>query len=672
MAVDMLAQKDRQLKLMLALDTARDAVTEMDDPAAMFRAITRILKEQFMADACAVLLLDESGKETEALVSLGMPEDQALKLCWQAVALNSPGTIPGVDWTHTLGLLIILDQHPLGSILLTREQSSFTEDEKALLTIAENQLDSSVIQARMMWKLAQRNRELEAIYQIDRMSDSNIEEAELINSFSSILVEYFHAELSMVMVTHIDSGELILRGVVGKQSIPVGALDYIRELVGNIQVPQVISTPAGIEQLMLLAAPFLVAGVRLGAVVVGRKIPFTMADQRLIYAMMTQMDSAIVQSRLSQQLARRTRELEIIYHIDRIRDEESDFDEMLHRVLAEICKAVSGEIGYLMLYNLDKEDTLELKAVTLEGLLTTPTYYEVINRFSRQALAAGELVYANRPDGPVRSIIAIPLILNEQIIGVFGTVNSTSPRGFSAEDRRMLSAITSQVDTAVFERLERRRMRKVLSRSVDPKVLEHLLQRADNAVFGGERVLLTVLFADLRGSTEWTERTPPETLVSTLNIFLGKMTDVIFKHGGTLDKFVGDEVIALFGVPIKMEDHAYHAISAALEMQAVHKEIVAELAAQNIELPPMGIGVSTGELIAGEIGSPIRTDFTVMGRAMNLGSRLCGAAKGGEICISQPTYELVKTRVDAQAAASTQLKGLGDVSFYQLLKLKGS
>src|SRR5690606_33551540 len=197
-----------------------------------------------------------------------------------------------------------------------------------------------------------------------------------------------------------------------------------------IQVPQVISTPAGIEQLMLLAAPFLVAGVRLGAVVVGRKIPFTMADQRLIYAMMTQMDSAIVQSRLSQQLARRTRELEIIYHIDRIRDEESDFDEMLHRVLAEICKAVSGEIGYLMLYNLDKEDTLELKAVTLEGLLTTPTYYEVINRFSRQALAAGELVYANRPDGPVRSIIAIPLILNEQIIGVFGTVNSTSPRGF--------------------------------------------------------------------------------------------------------------------------------------------------------------------------------------------------------------------------------------------------
>src|SRR5690606_36925742 len=130
----------------------------------------------------------------------------------------------------------------------------------------------------------------------------------------------------------------------------------------------------------------------------------------------------------------------------------------------------------------------------------------------------------------------------------------------------------------VFERLERRQMRKVLSRSVDPKVLEHLLQRADDTVLAGERVVLSVLFADLRGSTEWAERTDPEELVNILNEFLSKMTDVIFKHGGTLDKFVGDEVIALFGCPVAMENHYQHAVRAALEMQAVHKKLQQQFA----------------------------------------------------------------------------------------------
>ncbi|MBC8098250.1 MAG: GAF domain-containing protein, partial [Armatimonadetes bacterium] len=356
---------------------------------------------------------------------------------------------------------------------------------------------------------------------------------------------------------------------------------------------------------------------------------------------------------------------------DHIRDQEHDFDTMLQRVLTEICRSVSGEVGFLMLYNQDREEPLELKASTVEGLLTSPAYFEIINRFSRQALAAGEMVYANRPDGPVRSIIAIPLILNEKVIGVFGTANSTSPRGFNAEDRRMLGAITSQVDTAVFERLERRRMRRVLSRSVDPKVLEHLLQRADDTVLSGERLLLTCLFADLRGSTEWAERTSPEQLVHSLNIFLGRMTDVIFENGGTLDKFVGDQVIALFGVPVKMDDHPEQAVRTALAMRDAHAQIQAELADKGIELPPLGIGVSTGEMIAGEIGSLVRTDFTAMGRAMNLGSRLCGVAKGGEIIISANTYELVRHLVEVTPAANAQLKGLGDVAFYQLLRIKG-
>jgi adenylate cyclase len=233
----------------------------------------------------------------------------------------------------------------------------------------------------------------------------------------------------------------------------------------------------------------------------------------------------------------------------------------------------------------------------------------------------------------------------------------------------LLSAITSQVDTAIFERLEQRRMRGLLSRSVDPKVLDFLLANSDAArLLTGERVTLSVLFADLRGSTEWTERTPPEKLVYTLNQFLSRMTDVIFGHGGTLDKFVGDEVIGLFGSPLYLGDHAHRAAAAALEMQAVHATLVKELAAQGYELPPLGIGVSSGEVTTGEFGPPIRTDFTAIGSAVNLGSRLCGAAGPNQIYISQATYNLIEAQSKVNVLQPLSLKGISQPApVYELL-----
>jgi len=219
----------------------------------------------------------------------------------------------------------------------------------------------------------------------------------------------------------------------------------------------------------------------------------------------------------------------------------------------------------------------------------------------------------------------------------------------------MLQAITSQVDTAIFERLEQRRMRAILTRSVDPKVVEMLLQKANANILSGERVNLTVLFADLRDSTEWAENISAEEFVSSLNLFLGKMTDVILDHGGTLDKFVGDMVVGLFGTPVQMHDHAHRAAAAALEMQAVHRELQAKLAATGHELPSMGIGISSGDAIAGEIGHRIRSEFTALGRMVNLGARLCGVAEPGQIVISEATSDMLQN--------IAQVNDIGDVSF---------
>ena len=118
-----------------------------------------------------------------------------------------------------------------------------------------------------------------------------------------------------------------------------------------------------------------------------------------------------------------------------------------------------------------------------------------------------------------------------------------------------------------------------------------------------------------------------EEFVASLNLFLGQMTDIILEFGGTLDKFVGDEVIGLFGTPVHMADHAYQAAAAALKMQVVHKELQAQLRrTQGRHLPDMGIGISSGEAIAGEIGHRIRSEFTALGNVVNFGSRLCSAA----------------------------------------------
>ncbi|GAB4509046.1 MAG: hypothetical protein OHK0046_03280 [Anaerolineae bacterium] len=663
-------QLERQLNLILALDKARDAIN--GDPSAMFRAVVRILKDYFTADACAVMTLSENGDEVESLTTLGVSGEVALELCQQAARQTQAAPLSTDAWPHTVGMAIIQDENNsrLGGFFLARQSTPFSDDEIALLRVGESQIDSAVMQARMVWNLAHHNIQLEAIYQIDRMRDTNPTESELITGFNTIVAEHFSAELCLVFLTHVDSGEMLLRGVLDKANISPEALATIRDLSGDIVLPQTIQTPTEMNDLALLAAPLVSGGIKLGSVVVGRRAPFTVADHRLLYAMVSQMDSAIAHGRIMQQLQQRTKELETIYQIDHIRDTEPDFDKMLARVLQELTNAVNSEMGYLTLYKNDGQQTRH-QAITTSAISTSPIYAQAINRASDEALRTGKEMYSNKPDGAVRSIVAIPLILNDRILGVFGTVNSVNPRGFNEEDRRMLKAITSQVDTAIFEGLERRRMRKVLSRSVDPKVLEHLLQRADEALLTGERVVLTTLFADLRGSTEWAERTHPEELVNTLNQFLGKMTDVIFEFKGTLDKFVGDEVIALFGSPVSMTDHALKAMRCALKMQECHRQLQTELSEKGVFLPPMGIGISSGEVIAGEFGPPIRTDFTAMGSVMNLGSRLCGVAGAGQIIISQTTYEMAQAWVEVQETVPTALKGLGEVRAYELLKVVG-
>ena len=268
--------------------------------------------------------------------------------------------------------------------------------------------------------------------------------------------------------------------------------------------------------------------------------------------------------------------------------------------------------------------------------------------------------------------MCLPLILYEKVIGVLGVLNRYGPYGFTAADQRLLNAIGSQIDTAIYERREIRRLREVLGRSVGPQVMDRLLANADMDILRPERQEMTVLFADLRGSTLLAERIDPELFVDFVRDFLTTMTDVVLSHEGTVDKFVGDEVMALFGAPIPQVDHALRAIRVGLDMQAAHEEVMARWKPKGVPHTPMGIGIATGRMIVGEMGGSQRSNYTAIGREVNLGSRICGIAEGGQVVISPATYEMVSGLVRVIPIDGQRFKGVErDVTVYHVTDILG-
>lgn len=266
--------------------------------------------------------------------------------------------------------------------------------------------------------------------------------------------------------------------------------------------------------------------------------------------------------------------------------------------------------------------------------------------------------------------LCLPLILNERIIGVLGVINRSGPAGFTATDRRLLRAIGSQIDTAIYERREIRQLRRVLGRSVDPHVMERMLATSDVDFLKGESLELTVLYADIRGSTRLAEETDPELLVEFIKDYLSCMTEVILAHEGTVDKFVGDEVMALFGAPIQQEDHALRAVRVGLVMQQEYQAVMERWHQRGVRAGPIGVGIATGSLIAGAMGSVQRAEYTVIGRAANLGARICSVAQGGEVLISQTTYDMAKHMLVATPRPGQNFKGLGDdVTVYHVKRV---
>jgi adenylate cyclase len=215
-------------------------------------------------------------------------------------------------------------------------------------------------------------------------------------------------------------------------------------------------------------------------------------------------------------------------------------------------------------------------------------------------------------------------------------------------------------------------IRNTFSKFVSQDIVEELLNNPDAIALGGSRREVTVFFSDVRGFTTISERLTPEELVQLLNEYLSEMTELIIDYKGTIDKYMGDAIMAFWGAPIPNDDHAYYACVAALAQAKKLKELQERWSERNIPVLNIGIGINSGPAVVGNMGSSRRMDYTLMGDTVNLGSRLEGITKiyGVQICISEFTYERVKERVYARELDLVRVKGkLEPVRIYELMGL---
>jgi adenylate cyclase len=275
----------------------------------------------------------------------------------------------------------------------------------------------------------------------------------------------------------------------------------------------------------------------------------------------------------------------------------------------------------------------------------------------------------------IRSTMSVPLLHDDEVLGVIHLDSKIASGAFTEKDLQILAGFARQAAILIrYQRLltkfeEEILTREKLHRLLSPQLVEEVVSGRLDIKKGGELRRATVMFADIRGFTTLSERMPPQDVVNLLNEYFELMVDIIFKYEGTLDKFVGDEIMAIWGAPISRDDDAERAVRAAVEMQQAMDRFNQSLPAEHrFEI---GIGLNSGEIVAGYMGSTRSMSYTVMGDTVNTASRLCGQAPAKEVLIGPMTFREVGFLLETERLPPTKLKGKADhVDIFRVLGIK--
>jgi len=390
------------------------------------------------------------------------------------------------------------------------------------------------------------------------------------------------------------------------------------------------------------------------------------------------------------ELERSNKVLFVLYEISRQLNTIHDFKELLKRIMDLIFMVIRADYGFLVLIGDETEDQLIPMVVKYRDnrekdsgkLKASQTLiHKVIH--DKVAILTSNAMTDSRFSGAkslfirkIRSAICVPLWRKDKIIGVIQLDSIRFDNQFTQDDLELLKAIGSQMAMIIEqanlnEQIRQEEvMRSRLERFHAPQVVEMILkgsQETKDNIMEPKDLTATILFTDIIDFTQLAEQSPPRETNIILNQYFSIMTDIVFSYGGTLDKYIGDGLMVVFGAPMEREDDAERAILAAKEMK---RQLAVMMATQEGHRKKFDIriGINTGRVVAGNIGSPKRMDYTVIGDPVNIASRLESIAKPNQILIGEETYRTVKGKFKIKKIGPKKVKGKSaEIMVYEVM-----
>jgi class 3 adenylate cyclase/DNA-binding response OmpR family regulator len=387
------------------------------------------------------------------------------------------------------------------------------------------------------------------------------------------------------------------------------------------------------------------------------------AIERSLIEVRLQREKEALTTRLMQtnrQLEQRLTELNTFYQIGKSVTSLMEQDQLLERVVDAALFITGAEGGALLLQDQNGEMLREyVRKRYGEGQERQVSSHRSEDQLVADAVRKGDATMT-------AAMLYAPLKVGERTIGALGVSNKVTGRFFNDHDRRLLMALADYAAIAIenaqllrrveqAKEREKKQIRGLFERYVAPSVVEKLMARPETVELGGVRQQATILFADIRGFSDLSARASPEALVDVLNHHIAVAVEAILAEGGTLDKFLGDGVMAYFNAPLAQPNHVLRAVRAAWRLCRSLEDVHTRL--PEASQVRFGVGVSTGEVIVGNIGAPQLMSFTVIGDAVNVGRRLQEQARGGQILVTQQVYGLAQDYVKAEMAGLIEVKG---------------
>ena len=279
--------------------------------------------------------------------------------------------------------------------------------------------------------------------------------------------------------------------------------------------------------------------------------------------------------------------------------------------------------------------------------------------------------------GKIKTVIAASIVVENRVFGIINVEKMTNP-DYTRDDQTLLATCAdvaglvmknaklysaTMADLVSTKKISEQQLAKneelkgSLSRIVSPRIAEMILSNPDGMRLGGSKSEVTVFFSDIRGFTRMSEGMDPTAIVEHLNEYFTRMTDILMELDGTLDKYVGDELMALFGAPVVRPDDPIRAVLCAVRMMAALRELQAKWKKEGKKNVEIGIGINTGEVTAGYMGSEKQLSYTVIGDNVNVGARVMGNAKPMQILVTKTTMERVKDYFQMETMEPIMVKG---------------